>query len=283
MPAQLKLSPEVCAVLERVDVNDSAAGFLLRLPARQDLPLALQGRGTDSMLPRPLYDAVSKILAALGGKWNRKLGGHTFSEDPRPKLAEALGVTGSVTDKKVALQQFYTPAWLAAELVRRIDAVVGPILAPRVLEPSAGRGAIRDAVFARYPHASVCCVDVDPANVAALDLQAMTWLQQRVCADFMTLQEDASFDIVATNPPWTKGQDPAHVVRAFDFFLRPGGVLGAIVSPAALTSRFKRNRVFQDYHKRYSLYEAPVLPGTFKESGTMVGATIVVWKKPAHG
>lgn len=42
-------------------------------------------------LDRPTYEAVNKVLEALGGQWNRKAKGHLFPQNPRPELEAALG------------------------------------------------------------------------------------------------------------------------------------------------------------------------------------------------
>ena len=51
---------------------------------------------TGGQLDRALYVKVNKALEAMGGKWNRKAGGHIFSEDPRPQV-EGLLETNSLT------------------------------------------------------------------------------------------------------------------------------------------------------------------------------------------
>ena len=68
-------------------------------------------------LDRKLYEAVNKVLVAAGGKWNRKSGSHIFPRDPREALGLAV-TTGVAINEQKARQTFYTPDWLAEEIVR---------------------------------------------------------------------------------------------------------------------------------------------------------------------
>ena len=50
-------------------------------------------------LDRKVYTDVNKVLEALGGKWNRKAGGHVFDHCPADEIDEAI-LTGECTDRK---------------------------------------------------------------------------------------------------------------------------------------------------------------------------------------
>ncbi len=112
--------PEVAAVLADATVDDG----VVKLPAE---------------LARPLYASVNKALVAIGGRWDRRRTGHVFPAgvDVGDRLAELLG-TGRATSARAA-GFFETPPQLVAELV----AVAQILPGHRVLEPSAGHGAIR--------------------------------------------------------------------------------------------------------------------------------------------
>ena len=80
------------------------------------------------------------------------------------------------------------------------------------------------------------------------------------CADFLELSPDdlGTFDRVVMNPPFEKAQDVAHVRHAFQF-LKPGGVLAAIVS-AGVT--FRTDAVYSDFREWFEelggiLHELP--------------------------
>jgi len=71
-------------------------------------------------LDRQLYLRVNKVLEALGGKWNRKRGGHVFPMDPRPQV-EGLVESGTLIIERDGF--FETPP----EIVKRMVELVNPI------------------------------------------------------------------------------------------------------------------------------------------------------------
>lgn len=116
------------------------------------------------------------------------------------------------------LSQFYTPAPLAARCWAWMQAELDPHRA-RVLEPSAGRGALINPLRAFPPEwiAQVVAYDVDPGNVEHLaTLGASMPFPVTVRArDFMAddmLGE--RFDAAVMNPPFENGQDVAFIARA---------------------------------------------------------------------
>ena len=271
----VKVSPEVAAILASAAVAESGGGWVLSLRGQLD---------------RDTYLAVDKVLKVIGGKWKRGVG-HVFSSDPRPAIAAAVG--GEVVDEKKALQQFYTPAKLAADVVSWAlehcdsDREVGG--GYRVLEPSAGRGAMVRQVVLREPLAEVVMVELDPKNVAVLqaDFPAHCVLQ----GDFLALDDkprmrlsrhgglSRPFDVVVMNPPFHAGADVRHVLHAMKF-LKPGAALAAVVGRGALTGRQKLAKSFQATVNRYGLLKADCKPGTFAEAGTDVATSVVVLRRP---
>jgi predicted RNA methylase len=195
---------EITSDVEQVLCGSTVDGDVLTLPGQMD---------------RELYVRVDKVLKALGGKWNRKLGGHVF-EDPgaRERLDEVLAA--GVVDVD-AYGYFPTPAPLVVRLIELADIRPGQ----RALEPSAGRGAICDAL--REAGAEVVAAELQQKHAAVLrDKGYAVYV-----GDFLELASTlpGPFDRVVMNPPFENGQDIAHVVRAFDLLV-PGGRLVAVMA-----------------------------------------------------
>ena len=129
-------------------------------------------RLTCGQLDRKTYEAVNKALDALGGKWNRKLGGHVFAEDPSGAIEQAL-LTGEVTSAKKEFDFFQTPVALAERMAELAD--VRFARGTRILEPSAGHGRILDAMHkvAGNDALSQCLeiVELNPKNRSFLSEQ----------------------------------------------------------------------------------------------------------------
>jgi 16S rRNA G1207 methylase RsmC len=92
-----------------------------------------------------------------------------------------------------------------------------------VLEPSAGTGALLDAIG---PHENVTAVEINHALAEVLRTRYP--LCDVRCADFLTLGDELrQFDRIVMNPPFDHGSDIDHIRHAHRL-LKPGGRLVAI-------------------------------------------------------
>lgn len=260
MQKTVEITPEVRDVLARGEW----AGWLFRLPPGQ--------------LDRPLYEAVNKVLAALGGKWHRGHQGHMFSLDGKPALVEALRV-GFAVDQKRTLEQFWTPP----DIARRLCDLAGDIKGLDVLEPSAGDGQILFEIIGRgaFPTA----VEIDEGLV----LQLVSETEGRVPiygGNFLSWkprppETPAAFDRAIMNPPFSRGQDMAHVRRAFGL-IKPGGMLVSVMSPHWVFATDSLSNAFRGWLSQmgdaaYDWVELP--PGSFKSADTAVNSGILTVRK----
>lgn len=174
-----------------------------------------------------------------------------------------------------APQLFPTPAALAAEVVARAE--IGP--GDRVLEPSAGTGAllraIVDAAHGRAgPAPSVTAVEINRQLADALPAH----LAERViCADFLTCDPGrlGLFDRIVMNPPFQNAADIDHVVHALGF-LAPGGRLVSICANGP-----RQTATLRPLAESHGGQWVELPPGAFAESGTQVRAALLVLNKPA--
>lgn len=247
----ISLSPEVKAVLERSVIGVDS----VKLPQELD---------------RKLYLAVNKVLEAAGGKWSRKAQSHLFVSDPRQLLGLAVS-SGAIIDKKKALQAFYTPAPLADRVVAL--ASLKNVVTCRVLEPSAGHGAIAEAVKRAAPKAHLTCWDIDSS---AWEVLKQKFPNADVeCVDFLKRKPLVGFQRIVMNPPFTRGQDIEHVMHAAGLLVPKGGVLVAIVSAGALSGSTRKHQNFKQMLEVLSAEVFDVEDGAFTESGTEVKTKIV--------
>lgn len=222
-------------------------------------------------LDRPLYERVNKVLEALGGKWSRKAKGHVFESDPEDLLENAL-LSGEVVDLKKAYDFFETPPEVVDLMLAEAPVSAGM----RVLEPSAGRGAIADRLLARCAALLVHCAEAEPGRAAHLRKSGYPVWE----SDFLKIGpsyegREEMYDRVYMNPPFSRQQDIDHVRHAFRF-LRPGGRLVSVMS-AGVTFRENRKTVaFTEWAERLNFFSVRPLPAdSFKASGTSVNAVLV--------
>lgn len=218
-------------------------------------------------LERPLYLKVQKAIEAMGGKWNRKDKGHRFMIDPRDK------VEGLLNDGQLVVEKdgfFETPTVLAARMVERAHLRKGD----RVLEPSAGLGAI--AKLIEFDGAVPVCVERDGQRANVLgDLG-----YEVDCADFFHWApvNGEKFDAVIMNPPFERGADMDHIIRAFEM-LKPGGRLVAVCSEGPFFRSDAKAESFRTWIDDNKGASEKLPEGSFKSSGTMVNVRLVVVDK----
>lgn len=220
----------------------------------------------DGQLARPLYEAVNKVLAAAGGKWDRKSGTHKFASDPREAMGLAVE-TGKAVNLRTKLQAFYTPAPLADRVAVAVKLKHGY----RVLEPSAGAGALVSAAM-KIAAVDVDAYDVDPTvqdrlSAIGVGQAALTGgsLSVRI-QDFLIAEPNQIYDAVIMNPPFSGGQDIAHVTHAIKF-LKRGGRLAAIMWPGWQTATTKAAVAFRALMSTMAEFMVEdVEPGTFEDT-----------------
>ncbi len=242
----MKIEDDVLAVLSRAE----AAGNAVTLTGQLD---------------RKLYERTNKALEAAGGKWSHKAKAHLFEADAADRIEQMLA-TGSIEVPKDEFNFFPSPPAVVARLLALADIRPGM----RVLEPSAGKGAI--AYACADAGAAVDCYELMEANFVALAGDARLGPVRHM--DFLAQAAEPSYDRVVMNPPFLKQLDIKHVLHALKF-VKPGGLL---VSVMASSVTFRDNKLTQDFRDlvRARGGDIEALPdGSFKASGTNVNTVIV--------
>ncbi|MDD5511927.1 MAG: methyltransferase, partial [Dehalococcoidales bacterium] len=219
-------------------------------------------------LDRKTYESVNKVLEAMGGKWNRKYGGHVFLERPEQQLLDLLSTGVIIPPQEFG---FYpTPPALVAKMIELADLRPGM----RVLEPSAGTGAIADMVGKIVGVPYITCIELLEKNVEVLRKKEFNTMH----VDFLKIQPyvgDLAFDRVLMNPPFENQQDIDHVCHALNF-LRHGGRLVSIMSPGFTFRENKKSAYFRSLVEDLGGWYSKNEPDAFKESGTGIQTVTVV-------
>lgn len=144
-----------------------------------------------------------------------------------------------------------------------------------ILDPSAGSGAIMDAV-------QPLCLKVEGLEINHT-LVAILKGKGHIVAqhDFMDWNYmGENYDRVLMNPPFEKLQDIEHVMRAFALALSPGGRLVSIMSPGAFFNTNSKAQGFRHWIGELGACVHDLPENSFKESGTGVGSKMIVIDKP---
>ena len=247
----MKISAEVLQVLEASRVENGAEGCLLFLPDRQ--------------LERKLYEAVNKILEAMGGQWLRKSKAHLFAGKSNvADLLDAAMISREVTDAKKEFQFFPTPAKIAAQMVEWAE--IKPDMS--ILEPSAGDGAI--ARFLPGIRQCIFCVELNEEMVPKLQHLGFNAAH----GDFLKSNFPKPFDRILMNPPFTRQQDVDHILHAYNQ-LALGGVMVALSSPSWQFRENAKSVAFRQWLQAVDSDIREIPEGAFKTSGTMIRTVMI--------
>lgn len=219
---------------------------------------------TCGQLARDLYLRMDKALKAMGGKWNRKKGGHVFSMDPRPQI-EGFIENGTLTVERDGF--FETPP----EIMDRMIELVYP--GGRVLEPSAGLGAIADNL--PIPKNQIFCIEKNEQRAKVLSEKGYNVR----CGDFLEYNPPHDeFDTIFMNPPFEEGQDIDHVSHAYRR-LAPGGNMVSVMSEGPFFRSDKKAVAFRNWLEKIDGKSYKLPPQSFKGSGTGANARLIVIRR----
>jgi phospholipid N-methyltransferase len=208
------------------------------------------------------YAHVKKTLLNAGGKYKKC--GFEFTGEAE-QVKQAL-VGGEVINDKKKYQFFPTPIDLVKRIVKQARLENGQ----RVLEPSAGQGAIADELC--KVNCELHTVELMPESCRVLESQGHSVVE----GDFLSLNPDdiGLFDRIVANPPFTKNQDIDHIKKMFGF-LASKGRLVSLASKSWMHGSQKKQVAFREWLNDVGAEISEVEAGAFKESGTNIATVII--------
>lgn len=236
-------------------------------------------RLTCGQIDRQLYEEVNEVLERLGGKWKSgKTKAHVFPYDPTELLASVCGC--GIMPPKNPLAFFQTPEDVVIDMLYMYGPTAIDMLPDdaRVLEPSAGLGAIADRIK-NNPlfHGTLDTVEIDPFRAAILRGKGHTVYEQ----DFLAFEPERPYNAIYMNPPFSvEGNKLAyidHIYHAWKILDK----LGFIVSVAMPNFKYRQDKkckAFLEFVNTHGGYE-DTEAGAFKGSGTNIPTTIIWLEK----
>lgn len=163
------------------------------------------------------------VMNALGGV-ELLSGEFTFDYDPTDTFKE-VALTGSVPDQ-VSHQYYPTPEPIVIKMVNKLGSLSGS----RILEPSAGQGAI-----AKHLKGQLTLVEISKLHCEILRKKA---LGEVVNADFVEYAQQAKqvgteFNAIVMNPPFSQGRATLHLEKALSLLSRHGTLIALVTQSVA--------------------------------------------------
>lgn len=276
-PGLKKISKKLLTRYKEIEGNEKE--YQIKFEDEEDIK-QLNLMANKAILRGDNLKSVSKYTASelkeSLGDYNRLKGmGITNDSELRVALREYNGLRGKKkqADPTKELERdlvgvkipgyFPTPDALADRLVEQADIKPGM----KVLEPSAGKGSLVDAVRRKYSKddVEVTPIELDSRLNKILKAKGYNPMQE----DFMSLKEKDKYDRIVMNPPFENGQDMDHVRHAYDM-LKPGGKIVAIMGEGGFFRGDKKSQEFRSWLNDKGVSD-PLPAGSFKTSDNPTG------------
>lgn len=216
------------------------------------------------------YAEAKKWIEEAGGSWQGgKVQGFTFPFNA-DRVFSILH-EGKRCNLQQDFQFFATPPEVADWLVMLAGGVHED---EKVLEPSAGTGAIIDAIHRSCKDLVVDCFELMPENKELLSKKSNI----NILGDDFTTYDLGLYDKIIANPPFSKNQDIRHVRRMYEH-LNNGGAVAAIMSCHWKIASEKECADFREWLKDVHAKVCDIEEGSFKQSGTGIETTAVIIQK----
>lgn len=153
-------------------------------------------------------------------------------------------------------------------LIQRIIPLLNVQKGMSILEPSAGKGDILDAIKNKYGDSiqlSACEIHYDLRKF--LELKGYNV----VTHDFLSLTE--TYDRIIMNPPFEKGMDINHVNHALSLLNRNGRLV-AIMGEGSFIRSNKKEKAFMDMLLDRNAYVSDPIKNAFKDAFNQTGITV---------
>lgn len=210
------------------------------------------------------YLEVKNRILEAGGKWNGPKNGFTF--DFNAQRVFNILKSGKRCNLQQEFQYFATPDDVADIVVSKFSTLTED---HRILEPSAGRGALVKAVRRRCPSAMVDCYELMPENMENLEKVEGANI---VGKDFFECHD--KYDRIIANPPFSNNQDIDHVYAMYER-LNIGGELSCIVSQHWKIANDQKCTYFREWLKKNDAQIFDFNNSEFKESGTTINTSLI--------
>jgi len=155
------------------------------------------------------------------------------------------------------------------ELIERLLELADIKADDRILEPSAGKGDILDAIRKNNPHQTLHAIEINSTLRELLKLKGYTLVGD----DFLSEEPERRYDKIIMNPPFENGQDIDHVMHAC-FMLRSTGRLVAVMSEEVFFRQFKKDKVFRELLQNNNAFVSEPIKEAFKKSFNSTGVTV---------
>ena len=211
------------------------------------------------------YNTVKTWIEESFGSWNSQKQGFTWDFDANRVVG--ILIQGKRCNLRQDYQFFATPD-AVADLAASKFSSIKPNM--KILEPSAGRGALINAVKRICPNAIVDCYELMPENVQFLrNIEGASIIGE----DFIK-ECTGKYQRIIANPPFSGNQDIEHVYAMYNH-LDVNGEMSVITSQHWKIGSDSKCKNFRKWLDDHEAQIQDIAAGEFKESGTGIQTTLI--------
>lgn len=219
------------------------------------------------------YDEIKPIFENLGGHWRERYKTFIF---PSTILKRNY-----ISRWKEELQFFPTPT----SVIEKMLTISGLCEArkerevARILEPSAGQGAILDIIVKSIntPY-TLQAVEPDPSNIKILRRNLYNVAETTFENFYKQNLGKHSYTHILMNPPFSHGRDMQHIRLAYEL-LDEDGILVSVMSENSLYYDWDETRNFNKWLNDNRGEITPIPSFAFSESGTSIETVLITLRK----
>lgn len=157
------------------------------------------------------------------------------------------------------------------ELIERLIELADLDEDDSILEPSAGKGDILDAIRKKFEgvELDLSAIEIYSPLREILELKGY----ELIAGDFLQYNTGEKFNKIIMNPPFEDGQDIDHVTHALSL-LTPGGRVVSVMGEGVFFRSFKKDQVFRDLLKEKNAYISEPIKDAFKKGFKSTGVNV---------
>jgi predicted RNA methylase len=179
-------------------------------------------------------------------------------------------------DNSRIMGYFPTPDGVIRTMLEQVEIEID--VGDYILEPSAGKGSIVDALSKEYPDAVIHCIEWNNNLRQILELKDYTVICDDVFAEALTTYHH-KYKLIVMNPPWGKeygaAEDARHILHCYENFLADDGQLISVVSASAVFNQNKDYAKFREFVDENG-YFVDVPQGAFKNADRSTGTSVKI-------
>jgi len=232
------------------------------------------------------YERNSEALASLGirslPEWRKANEQKNSLLNTMPQAKKEALNEKKIRELEIKLLSQKIPGFFPTppDLIERLLELADLDEEDSILEPSAGKGDILDAIREKFGgiELDLSAIEIYSPLREILELKGY----ELIAGNFLDYNSGEKFNKIVMNPPFEDGQDIDHVTHALSL-LTPGGRVVAIMGEGVFFRSFKKDKTFRELLQQKNAYISEPIKEAFKQGFKSTGVNVRIVAINADG